>query len=101
MLYTSLHNHLHFTKQESIAMEPQDTGQVTGQAAGQATGQATTQAKLIQFLKEELAVPAAAIALALRNLNEQGSNLLPVVLWQYGLITLEQLERAFDWMETA
>jgi Protein of unknown function (DUF2949) len=89
MLYTSLHNYLHLTKQDSIAMESHDTGQ------------ATTQAKLIQFLKEELAVPAAAIALALRNLNEQGSNLLPVVLWQYGLITLEQLERAFDWMETA
>jgi hypothetical protein len=89
MLYTSLHNHLHFTNKDSIAMEPQDTGQ------------ATTQTKLIQFLKEELAVPAAAIAIALRNLNEQGSNLLPVVLWQYGLITLEQLERAFDWMETA
>jgi hypothetical protein len=85
MLYITLHNHLHFTNQESIAMESQDTGQ----------------ARLIQFLKEELAVPASAIALALRNLNEQGSNLLPVVLWQYGLITLEQLERAFDWMETA
>jgi hypothetical protein len=64
-------------------------------------GQSTAQARLIHFLREELAVPAAAIALALRHLNEQGSNLLPVVLWQYGLITLEQLERAFDWMETA
>jgi Protein of unknown function (DUF2949) len=64
-------------------------------------GQSTVQTRLIQFLKEELAVPAAAIALALRHLNEQGPNLLPVVLWQYGLITLEQLERAFDWMETA
>jgi Protein of unknown function (DUF2949) len=63
--------------------------------------QSTVQARLIQFLKEELAVPAAAIALALRHHNEQGANILPVVLWQYGLITLEQLERAFDWMETA
>jgi hypothetical protein len=64
-------------------------------------GQSITQARLIQFLKDELAVPASGIALALRHLNEQGPNLLPVVLWQYGLITLEQLDRAFDWLETA
>lgn len=60
----------------------------------------TKQTGLIKFLKEELAVPASAIALALRH-NEPGSNLLPMILWQYGLITTEQLDRIFDWMETA
>jgi Protein of unknown function (DUF2949) len=58
----------------------------------------STQAKLIKFLREELAVPATAIALALRQ-PEQGAN-LPMVLWQYGLITLDQLNQIFDWMET-
>ncbi|MBE9180513.1 DUF2949 domain-containing protein [Oculatella sp. LEGE 06141] len=56
--------------------------------------------RLIQFLREELAVPASAIAIALRH-REQSSNLLPMILWQYGLITLEQLDQVFDWLETA
>ena len=59
----------------------------------------STQAKLIKFLRDELAVPTTAIALALRQ-PEQGTN-LPMVLWQYGLITLDQLNQIFDWMETA
>jgi hypothetical protein len=59
----------------------------------------TNRVQLITFLSEELAVPAAAIAFALRQ-SEQ-SNLIPMILWQYGLITLEQLDRIFDWMETA
>ncbi len=57
-------------------------------------------ARLIQFLEEELAVPAEAISLALRHrapIPEQ----LPIILWQYGLINLEQLERFFDWLEMA
>ncbi|NJN85255.1 MAG: DUF2949 domain-containing protein [Leptolyngbyaceae cyanobacterium SL_7_1] len=60
----------------------------------------TNQTRLITFLKEELAIPAAAIAFALRY-QDQGTNLLPMVLWQYGLITLEQLDQIFDWLETA
>jgi hypothetical protein len=60
----------------------------------------STQARLIRFLKEELAIPAAAIQVALKH-PEQDSNMLPMVLWQYGLITLDQLNRIFDWMETA
>lgn len=60
----------------------------------------STQAKLVQFLREELAIPAAAIALAERQQDYPSSH-LPMVLWQYGLITLEQLDRVFDWLETA
>jgi hypothetical protein len=59
----------------------------------------STQTRLINFLREELAIPAAAIALALRQ-PEQSTN-LPMVLWQYGLITLDQLNQIFEWMETA
>jgi hypothetical protein len=57
-------------------------------------------ARLIKFLREELAVPAAAIAIGLRH-REQDISHLPMILWQYGLITLDQLNRVFDWMETA
>ncbi|MBW4489548.1 MAG: DUF2949 domain-containing protein [Trichocoleus desertorum ATA4-8-CV12] len=56
--------------------------------------------RLIKFLREELAVPAAAIAIGLRH-REQDMSQLPMILWQYGLITLDQLNRVFDWMETA
>lgn len=63
--------------------------------------ESSTQTQLIRFLKEELAVPATAITFALIRQPEQSPTLLPMVLWQYGLITLEQLDRVFDWMETA
>jgi hypothetical protein len=56
-------------------------------------------ARLIQFLKDELAVPETAIAIALRH-QEPTTNQLPMILWQYGLITLDDLDRIFDWMET-
>ena len=55
-------------------------------------------AKLVQFLKDELAVPEASIEIALRHQNPT-PNQLPIILWQYGLITLEDLDRIFDWME--
>lgn len=56
--------------------------------------------RLIKFLREDLAIPADAIAIAQRH-HEESSSLLPMVLWQYGLITTEELDRIFDWMETA
>ncbi|MBN3890239.1 MAG: DUF2949 domain-containing protein [Nostoc sp. JL31] len=56
--------------------------------------------KLINFLLEDLAIPATAISLALRHI-EQNPSLLPMVLWQYGLITLTQLNQIFDWLEVA
>ena len=55
--------------------------------------------QLIEFLRRELSIPESAIATALRQ-EEQDSNQLPMVLWQYGLVTLKQLERIFDWLET-
>jgi len=58
-------------------------------------------AKLIRFLQEELAIPETSIAIALRQQHESTSNVLPMILWQYGLITLEDLDKIFDWMEKA
>jgi Protein of unknown function (DUF2949) len=54
--------------------------------------------KLIQFLQEELAIPATSIKLALRH-HQQDVGQLPMVLWGYGLITLQQLDLVFDWLE--
>ncbi|MDY7022278.1 MAG: DUF2949 domain-containing protein [Cyanobacteriota bacterium] len=58
----------------------------------------TKQAQLVQFLRFELAIPASSIAMALRH-REQECGQLPMILWQYGLISLEQLDRVFDWLE--
>lgn len=56
------------------------------------------ESQLIKFLQEELCVPDAAIAVATRDQSLDPS-LLPMVLWQYGLVSLEELNRIFDWME--
>ncbi|MGC1307961.1 MAG: DUF2949 domain-containing protein [Phormidesmis sp.] len=56
--------------------------------------------KLIRFLQDDLSVPSAAINLALKQCREDVGP-LPMVLWQQGVVTLQQLERIFDWMEVA
>lgn len=56
--------------------------------------------RLIRFLRKELSIPKESIAVALRQ-GENTPHLLPMVLWQYGLVTLEQLNQIFDWLETA
>jgi hypothetical protein len=54
----------------------------------------------INFLKEELRLSSESIAIAERSLaNNPGP--LPMVLWQYGLVTLDELDRIYDWLETA
>jgi len=49
--------------------------------------------------------PATSIKLVLRN-HKQEINQLPMILWSYRLITLQQLtlqqlDLVFDWLETA
>lgn len=56
------------------------------------------QTQLINFLRRDLAIPASAIAIAQKH-HEQDASQLPMILWQYGLVTLEQLDRIFDWLE--
>jgi hypothetical protein len=55
--------------------------------------------RLVQFLEEELRLSSSSINLALRH-SEQDRGPLPMVLWRYGLVTLEQLERIYDWMDS-
>jgi len=56
------------------------------------------QSQLIEFLRQELALPAEAIALGVRR-TATSPNLLPIVLWQYGLVTTHQLDQIYDWLE--
>lgn len=53
---------------------------------------------LIRFLQDELAVSSESIDIALRHHDLPFAS-IPMILWQYGLITLRQLERVFDWLE--
>lgn len=57
-------------------------------------------AHLVKFLQEDLKISQASIKMALRHC-EQDPGPLPMVLWQYGLISLDQLEQIYDWMEAA
>jgi hypothetical protein len=61
----------------------------------------TRRNRLIRFLQEELAIPQESVAIALRHDEGTVLSFLPMVLWQYGLVTLEQLDQIFDWLETA
>ena len=54
-------------------------------------------AKFIKFLKEELALSTDSIAIVRRTV-EQESGPIPMILWQYGLVTLEELDRIYDWL---
>ncbi|MGF1569568.1 MAG: DUF2949 domain-containing protein [Nodosilinea sp.] len=54
--------------------------------------------QLIEFLQSDLAVPVKSIEMAMRR-AEQTPSLLPMILWQYGLVTTDQLGLIFDWLE--
>ncbi|MEM9447651.1 MAG: DUF2949 domain-containing protein [Cyanobacteria bacterium P01_E01_bin.6] len=54
---------------------------------------------LIRFLQDELLIPERAVQTALRH--PEHSTQLPMILWQYGLISLDQLGCIFDWLEVA
>ena len=54
--------------------------------------------ELLKFLKNDLDVSPASINIALKHCqNDPGP--FPIVLWQYGLVTIEQLDQIYDWME--
>lgn len=56
--------------------------------------------QFLNFLQDELAIPSESIATALRR-GEANTSIsqLPMILWQYGLVTLQQLDLIFDWLE--
>ncbi len=56
--------------------------------------------QLIDFLKSELKISAEAISLARKTASIE-PHILPIVLWQYGLLDKKQLDFVFDWLEIA
>ncbi|AMW28267.1 DUF2949 domain-containing protein [Arthrospira platensis FACHB-971] len=65
-------------------------------------------AQFLDFLTEELSISQASIEAAQRvhKKSEEKHKYpdpspLSMTLWQYGLVTLEQLEKIFDWLATA
>ena len=57
-----------------------------------------TDNRFLRFLQEELAISTDSIAIAQRY-REQDPGPLPMILWQYGLVNLAQLNQIFDWLE--
>ncbi|NCJ06110.1 DUF2949 domain-containing protein [Synechococcales cyanobacterium C] len=53
---------------------------------------------LIEFLQTDLGLSAEVIAIATRK-QETLISQIHITLWQYGLISLQQLNRIFDWLE--
>jgi hypothetical protein len=55
--------------------------------------------KLIRFLQDDLDIAPSSMAIALKQV-EHNPGPLPMILWQYGLVTIDQLDRIYDWLET-
>ncbi|NJM77050.1 MAG: DUF2949 domain-containing protein [Acaryochloridaceae cyanobacterium RU_4_10] len=55
---------------------------------------------LIHYLIQDLGLSEAALAIVTRQQQPTVTE-LPIVLWNHGLISLEQLGSIFDWMEGA
>jgi hypothetical protein len=54
--------------------------------------------KLVSFLQDDLAISASSMAIVLKQ-AEHNPGPLPMILWQYGLVTIEQLDRIYDWID--
>jgi hypothetical protein len=54
--------------------------------------------QFIEFLQQKLSISVSEIAVALRR-RELEHDPLPMVLWQYGLISIDQLAQIFDWLD--
>jgi hypothetical protein len=53
-------------------------------------------AALLRYLRQELALSDNALQLGLRQ-SEQEQAPLPVVLWRFGLISLDQFDQVLSW----
>jgi hypothetical protein len=55
-------------------------------------------AALLRFLRHQLGISENALSLGLRQSQLEQAP-LPVVLWRFGLISLEQFEQVLEWQE--
>ena len=53
---------------------------------------------LLRFLRHQLGLSESALAMGIRQ-SEVEQAPLPVVLWRFGLINLEQFEQVLDWQD--
>jgi hypothetical protein len=51
---------------------------------------------LMRYLRHQLGLSESALALGLRQADQEQAP-LPVVLWRFGLISLEQLDQVLAW----
>lgn len=72
------------------------TSQITPQLSTQPSDPPSSLVQLLQFLRDELAISEAAIKIALKCCQREVGP-LPMILWQYGLISLDQLRQIIDW----
>lgn len=56
-------------------------------------------AALLLFLRQQLGVSDSALDLGIRQSQLEQAP-LAVVLWRYGLISLEQFNQLLDWLDT-
>ena len=54
---------------------------------------------LLQFLQRRLGLSPSALELGQRQAELEQAP-LPIVLWSFGLLSLQQLEDVFDWQNT-
>jgi len=57
-----------------------------------------TQNNLIKFIHQELDVPYGSLDMAIRQ-SETSLGSIPMILWQYGLINLQQLDQILGKIE--
>jgi hypothetical protein len=55
-------------------------------------------APLLQFLRHQIGLSDSALDLGLKQSQLEQAP-LPVVLWRYGLISLDQLAQVLDWQD--
>jgi len=54
---------------------------------------------LLQFLQRRLGLSPSALELGQRQAELEQAP-LPIVLWSFGLLSLQQLEKVFDWQNS-
>ena len=54
---------------------------------------------LLQFLQRRLGLSPSALELGQRQAELEQAP-LPIVLWSFGLLSLQQLEEVFDWQNS-
>ena len=55
---------------------------------------------LLQFLQRRLGLSPSALELGQRQAELEQAP-LPIVLWSFGLLSLQQLEDVFDWQKNS